>query len=1137
MKIQHLTIKNIASIENASIDFDNGPLADDPLFLITGDTGTGKTTILNAICLALYNDVPSNRTIGTQDEDREGLKTKNPLQLMRKGTTEALVELSFTGNNGHRYVARWMASRARKKVDGTLKLVRELTDLSTQNSFKGKDIDREIPSVVGLTFDQFTRTTMLAQGQFATFMKASDNEKSEILEKLTGTDIYTAIGKRINEISNQKKQEFNVLEEVVKQARLLTDEEKAQRNTELITSESKVRRCSARIKTLTAQIQWLENEAKLRSDLAKYTEAEAQAAKEMESDAFTTNKDIINEWELTREVRSWIAQRNATAKGIANESANLKNEMEDGLAKILAYQFALEQNRLKLRREVDDLAARIESAQPWMPIYDNAQRIVLQSQAIKVAAARRDNYQKAIALLNKEISVASKTEKDLSSQLKQLLESYNVEKERVKEMEKEVRELDVPSLTERYNETIRVTKVTIANRANVAAYLDAVRHVTEAKSTLEEAKNESAKTETAIAALEKQLPVAKADYDRKEAFLQGQMELADHIASLREKFAEANTCPLCGSHVDQLIGDEPLNKAVQQARAATTEAKSAWDNLSRDRANLAATQKVQARDIKNREQALATAHDALIAAEDKVKESGVDYKADNALQTLDDRIGELQALYQVLDQQLNEATGKSRQLDKARASLDAMQEQRDTAQKQLGEAQNKLTNLQGNLTAQEQGRDAAAKEVENALASLAQLPKEVGVKAEAWGTLVLEITGEDELGVENVSTLAAAVLGRASDYRQWGDAHAEKSRECAEMDRFYDSLGEEIAPLLERFPIDSTGIKPQERELSGIRGAVAALKSLLDVTDGKITQAQNQLAEWDGKIKEWHGQMGITPEEVAAISKYTEEAISEVRAFNKRIFDAHMEAEGNRKVMEGQINQHQASKPEYSPTDTLDSLNQELLVVEKDKDEAVKLNAQAAAALKADEKSQQQQRENKEKLEQLRGEKNDWMLLDSMFGTATNVKFRKIAQSYVLRALLVKANYYLAMLTSRYQLDCEDGSLTINVIDRNHADSVRNVGLLSGGESFVVSLALALGLSAISKEKIHVDTLFIDEGFGTLDRDVLDTVITTLDRLHAIGGRRIGIISHVQDLKDRIPTQIRLVRNGPSSSKVVVVTR
>ncbi len=126
------------------------------------------------------------------------------------------------------------------------------------------------------------------------------------------------------------------------------------------------------------------------------------------------------------------------------------------------------------------------------------------------------------------------------------------------------------------------------------------------------------------------------------------------------------------------------------------------------------------------------------------------------------------------------------------------------------------------------------------------------------------------------------------------------------------------------------------------------------------------------------------------------------------------------------------------------------------------------------------------------------------------------------------------MLTSRYQLDCDDGSLTINVIDRNHGDSVRNVGLLSGGESFVVSLALALGLSAISKEKIHVDTLFIDEGFGTLDKDVLDTVITTLDRLHAIGGRRIGIISHVQDLKDRIPTQIRLLRSGPSSSRVSV---
>ncbi|MCC8039019.1 MAG: AAA family ATPase [Bacteroidales bacterium] len=1137
MKIQRLSIKNIASIEEASIDFENGALADDPLFLITGDTGTGKTTILNAICLALYNDVPSSRTIGTKDDDREGLKTTNPLQLMRKGTTEAHVELRFIGNNGHHYSAKWMASRARKKVTGKLKLERELTDATTQSSFKGRDIDREVPSVVGLTFNQFTRTTMLAQGQFATFMKASDDEKSDILEKLTGTDIYTAIGKKINELSNQKKHDFSVLEEVVKQARLLSDDEKAQRTTELITSNSKIDRCNTRIKTLTAQIQWLNQDAEYRKQLAEFAEAEAKAAAEMEKDTYTTNQDIITEWEDTREVRSWIAQRDSTEQGIATEGERLKSDMQDGLGKILGYQMAIAQSRLEIRKDVDSLSAKIEGAQPWVPIYDNAQRINHLSQAIKGAANRGASYQQEIATLQGQITKANTRQKGLAEKVNQLLGAYNAEKARVKELDTAVRKLNVPALNEKYKETMKLANATEATRANVAAFIGALTNVGEADKTLKEARGELDKTERAILEIESKIPKAKAAWERKDAFLQGQMELADHIASLRKKFAETNTCPLCGSSVETLIGDEPLNDAVQQAGEEAAEAKRALDNLSRERDKLDAMRKVQAREVKSRQKAHTAATKALDEAEERVKESGVDYKADDVMPSLDTRIAELQSQLQDLDQKLKDATAKSGELDQARDSLEAMQEQLDGVQKQLGDAQNDLTKLQGNLTAQEQGREAATKEVEDNLASLERLPQEAGVDTEAWVKLLQEITGEEGLMAETVATLAEQIFTRASEYHQWVDAHSGKSRECTALDQFNDSLGKETAPLLERFPIDLTCVKPESRDIPGIRNALSELKSRVDVTDGKIAQAHNQMNDLDSKIQQWYTHSGITPEEVEAVAKYTEDAVREIQAFNKRLYDAHEDAMGKRKTVEGQIAQLQLSKPEYSSSDTLENLAQELSVVEREKDGAFALHAQAKAALDADAASQQQQRENMDKLEQLRGEKDDWGLLDSMFGTATNVKFRKIAQSYVLRALLVKANYYLSMLTSRYQLDCEDGSLTINVIDRNHGDSVRNVGLLSGGESFIVSLALALGLSAISKEKIHVDTLFIDEGFGTLDKDVLDTVITTLDRLHAMGGRRIGIISHVQDLKDRIPTQIRLVRSGPSSSKVVVATR
>lgn len=241
-------------------------------------------------------------------------------------------------------------------------------------------------------------------------------------------------------------------------------------------------------------------------------------------------------------------------------------------------------------------------------------------------------------------------------------------------------------------------------------------------------------------------------------------------------------------------------------------------------------------------------------------------------------------------------------------------------------------------------------------------------------------------------------------------------------------------------------------------------------------------------------------------------------------------------VLKEQAENHQVQKPEIPEEASIEQLTECKKAADKAKDEALKERTAAITRLTDDANKAEALRHKETQLSALTKEVQDWSLLNDLFGGADGKKFRNIAQSYVLRVLLGKANYYLEMLSPRYSLDCEDGSLSINVIDNFQGGAVRNVGLLSGGEGFIVSLALALGLSAISKERLNVDTLFIDEGFGTLDRSTLETVITTLDRLHQIGGRRIGIISHVEALKERIPTQIQLRRTGPSSSEVRIVT-
>ena len=215
MKLQKLTIHNIASIEDAVIDFEAQPLADSEVFLITGKTGAGKSTILDAICLALYADTPrldATKMQGDTPDGEKPVKIDDPRQLMRRNTGEAFVTLTFLGSNGYSYEATWSVARARNKATGNLKSKNwQLRNLDTNLCLtREKEIRDEIYAAIGLDFKQFCRTTLLAQGEFTRFLNSKDDEKAEILEKITGVSIYTQIGAKVYEFTNQKKRLMNI---------------------------------------------------------------------------------------------------------------------------------------------------------------------------------------------------------------------------------------------------------------------------------------------------------------------------------------------------------------------------------------------------------------------------------------------------------------------------------------------------------------------------------------------------------------------------------------------------------------------------------------------------------------------------------------------------------------------------------------------------------------------------------------------------------------------------------------------------------------------------------------------------------------------------------------------------------------
>jgi exonuclease SbcC len=237
-----------------------------------------------------------------------------------------------------------------------------------------------------------------------------------------------------------------------------------------------------------------------------------------------------------------------------------------------------------------------------------------------------------------------------------------------------------------------------------------------------------------------------------------------------------------------------------------------------------------------------------------------------------------------------------------------------------------------------------------------------------------------------------------------------------------------------------------------------------------------------------------------------------------------------------QERQHLERKPQLSESEDEETLREFITETEKRITENNQNIGQLKARLEQNSKNEESARQEKLTLEKSRTIYIKWDRLCRYFGDEKGKTFRNIAQSFVLKELLNGANFYLHKFTERYELACQAGSLTILIYDHYQGDVCRPASTLSGGESFIVSLSLALGLSSLSKNSLSVDTLFIDEGFGTLSNDYLNVVMDTLEKLRQMGGKKVGIISHVEELRERIKTQIQVTRIDNSRSQIQIIS-
>ena len=1123
MKIKKLTIHNIASIENAVIDFTGAVLGNEPLFLISGETGSGKTTILNAICLALYNTAPNIEGVqNAQNAARiGGIRIDDSRQLMRQGSFDANVELVFVGNDGNEYEAHWDAHRAQNGNPQPTKI--SLSCQHTQLSLQGaRDVAAAIesPNVVGLTYEQFCRTTMLAQGQFSKFMTSKDDEKSDILEKLTGTELYARIGQKVNERYKTVNEQLSAITNRIAGAKLMTAEERSELNEFIDQLKADLDRQQKSLTEIKRKYDWLKS-----ADAAQKSRNTKIENLEMLNDRLADEQikahiDTIALWDATAEIRN-------TLNGIKVKQAQFmasERQLQEMQTEFASYAAGLEYIKRDLAA-VDAELAKLRQEQKAdasnVSMYTGIQLIetLIDTIISKRTAVRTQNDK--IALAEKEHQSLADHQTKAETDRNNAREALDSAHRTVEEKKALANDVNIEVLRKVVNDFENDGKLVDECIDAMSNLRKKIQVKVDADKTLEELNTQIAKAtrlKEEQAALQ---PEAQKEAEALTNQLKGMMDLRSHLVELQARFHETGTCPLCGSAVNGIHPGSLLDEEVAKAKDAATKAenrqKTIEKNIREAETVLQTTQSPLRRAIK-------AANDASLEEEYAIHSTNVllrKFQLEWDDDTLDEK---LQGLKNAYNRSIADA---KQQLADGQARLDAVEPARqneDRKRAALDDAENKLAKIKERVNAVENN-------IREANACLLQAQKDCN---DTIDTLTPLLSIDVDLQNTDLSVLKSEIKRGAEKYAGNERKILSREQQARDLNTLIESFTPTVTELAE---VLGANMDVPAKEQKGLEQKLHTFNVNVTKLNGSINTLKNQLKADEETAKVFFDTHNdIDRNSVETLLGIRTDVIQNYREERRRIEDEIKQTEGAIKEIDCQLTELNQNKPELLDEETMEVLNDSMIGAEEQEKKLNDRKVECETRLKDDYKRAEAQKDDIREKERLQHLANNWKVLNDAFGGNDGGKFKRIAQSYVLRSLLQKANYYLSMLNTRYELACTDGSLSISILDQAQGGAERNVSSLSGGEGFVVSLALALGLSAISKDKINVDTLFIDEGFGTLSSDYLETVINTLDRLHQLGGRRVGIISHVAELANRIPTQIQLKRIGPSSSKIEIVS-
>ncbi|MCY7351976.1 MAG: AAA family ATPase [Cytophagaceae bacterium] len=1037
MRILKLRFENINSLRGLhEVDFQDPAFRHSNLFAIVGPTGSGKTTLLDVITLTLYNRIPRLGKVSVSDF--------NGGAVLSRGTQRATAEVTFQGHEGV-FRAKWSLEKTvvkRGERKGTFDW-KETLELATADGTilaeKKSDVLELTRLKVGLDYEQFVKSILLSQGDFAAFLKADFKDRSALLEKITGTAVYRAIGMRAYEKwHDEKKKEIDREREKIQHIPVLSDDDVATRQTrqaELLAQQNVFFDEKESVgKTLKTKTDLAERQTLL--DRLDAQEVPALEARRQQFDADEAPR--LRRHEALLQHASSLARHETLSRQQTDEQARAeilrtarqaatqnRDALLVSLQNLLGKPVSEETAAMELEAFREEIS-RLDTARQVAEGQVNAARKSVGEKMVKVAAPavatawRQAQPDESLAALREHWKALKKQQADLQ-QLENLSETDDLTtlSEQTTRRRNELQEL--LTQVELYQRLVRQ----ISHDGEPKGYRQRIGQL---KETIEHLGLPRQRARQLVG-------------EKRQAFtdtLDRKYELLKQstLPRLKAELATDEPCPVCGSRHHPAGAD-------------------------------------------------ASAHqDALMA-----------YLSD--LKAIDQEI-------EVSGQQIEEAEKSLRQVETTILLTNEQSQEFslriEETQSQQADIQAVIAPLKTRLSLERIGKtDEVRAWVKTADERLQHLSRLAAIRPELDAAKELaEALTDYQTTHAALETARAAFTARyPGDLRQLASTSSEWVQKLARRDHQPQQVDEELKTA-------ESGLKTVQDELKTLESAL--LPALQ--TAGFATPNDARLAQ-------------LTATDYQTLSHTRQALLNDEAALQTR-----------REALRRECTELTAQDDPTTDAHTLTTRLAELTAAEKVlADEAARLNVE----LENDAKNRRETAEKQEKIRKLEEKSKKWQLLSDAIGDRRGDAFNRFAQRLTLGHLVRGANHHLRDLSERYLLlppEAEEEDLWI--LDLNF-DERRAVNTLSGGETFLVSLALALGLSDLVSQNVKLESLFIDEGFGTLDPETLEMVLGTLEKLQSQSGKLIGIISHVEALKERITTQIRLKKHAGGFSELEIV--